>query len=369
MFPILYGISSNGKLKEWKISLETNNKESKIIICYGFVDMKKTTSIKTISLGKNIGKINSTTHYEQALNEATSKFTKKKNSGYIEEYEKLNIKLDVPSKIFPMLAHDFNKRGKDIEFPAYVQPKLDGVRCIYNGFTKEFTSRTAKLYPYNNFNHIRNELGTGNFILDGELYSHEIPFEDLVGLVRKTNTNPNDPSLKKVTFIVYDIIILDTPYLDRLKTLESIINPFWLYTKLITTEFIQSKKELYHFHKIYTDKGYEGIIIRNINGLYVPNYRSKDLQKFKKFKDEEFKIVDFTEGTSSESGAIIFIVESKNKTKTRFSVRPAFTFENRKKMFSKGKSFIGKFLTVKFFELTNNGIPRFPVGVSIRDYE
>ena len=52
-----------------------------------------------------------------------------------------------------------------------------------------------------------------------------------------------------------------------------------------------------------------------------------------------------------------------------FDVRPKGTLEERKEMLLNGESYLNKNLTVKFFELTDRGVPRFPVGISLRDYE
>ena len=113
--------------------------------------------------------------------------------------------------------------------------------------------------------------------------------------------------------------------------------------------------------------GYEGVIIRNKKGLYRLATRSEDLQKFKEFEDAEFSIVGFTEGEGNEKGAVIWICETEEKKK--FRVRPKGTVDDRKELFKKGQTYVGKMLTVKYQELTDEGIPRFPVGLAIRDYE
>ena len=107
-------------------------------------------------------------------------------------------------------------------------------------------------------------------------------------------------------------------------------------------------------------------MIRNMNSPYEFK-RSYNLQKYKFFTDSEFEIVDFKEATGNDIGTIVFICQTdKNDI---FEVRPQGTREQRKEMFEKGKSYIGKMLTVKYQELTDDGKPRFPVGINIRDYE
>ena len=96
-------------------------------------------------------------------------------------------------------------------------------------------------------------------------------------------------------------------------------------------------------------------------------HRSADLQKYKEFKDDEYKIVGFKEGDGIEKGCVIWVCETKDH-KT-FSVRPRGTHEQRAEAFKSASKAVGKKLTVRFQELTEDGIPRFPVGLAIRDYE
>ena len=90
--------------------------------------------------------------------------------------------------------------------------------------------------------------------------------------------------------------------------------------------------------------------------------------KFKSFTDDEFEIVDYKEGKGNDKGTVIFTCKTNDDYKT-FEVRPRGTREERKAMLENIENYIGKYLTVKYFELTDQGIPRFPVGVAIRDYE
>ena len=105
-----------------------------------------------------------------------------------------------------------------------------------------------------------------------------------------------------------------------------------------------------------------------MNGIYKLKYRSKNLQKYKTFYDSEFEIVGFKEGDGTNKGLIIF--ECKvNDSGLTVDVTPSFPFEVRKEMFKNGKTFIGKFLTVKYQNITDDGNLRFPIGLAIRDYE
>jgi DNA ligase-1 len=112
-------------------------------------------------------------------------------------------------------------------------------------------------------------------------------------------------------------------------------------------------------------EGYEGIMVRDLNGPYEINKRSKYLQKFKEFMEEEFKIIGYHDGTGDEKGAVIWDCEISSDKNV--SVRPRGTFESRKKLFLEAEKYIGKKLTVIFQGYTEDGSLRFPVGKAIRD--
>jgi DNA ligase-1 len=139
------------------------------------------------------------------------------------------------------------------------------------------------------------------------------------------------------------------------------------HVERLPTEVCQTKDELKGFHDRYVADGKEGLIIRNSAGLYQLAARSKDLQKYKEFEDAEFTVVEFTDGVGSEKGLVIWVCETEDKKK--FSVRPRGTHEERTELFDDAESYVGKKLTVRYQELTEDGIPRFPVGIAFRDYE
>ena len=120
-------------------------------------------------------------------------------------------------------------------------------------------------------------------------------------------------------------------------------------------------------HQFTQDEDFEGVMIRNLHGPYGLNKRSKHLQKFKTFQDDEFKIIGYDEASGNDQGTVVWIVETA--TGQEFRVRPEGTRELRREWFENGDDYLGKMLTVKFFELTDDGIPRFPIGIAIRDYE
>ena len=125
-------------------------------------------------------------------------------------------------------------------------------------------------------------------------------------------------------------------------------------------------KDIYELHDKYVAEGYEGAIIHNIDGLYEFGFRSNDLIKLKSFMDSEYKIVGVVEATGRDEETAVFVCECEAG---QFNVKPMGTRELRADYFKNRKKLIGKMVTVKYQELSDDGIPRFPSAISIRDYE
>jgi len=206
-----------------------------------------------------------------------------------------------------------------------------------------------------------------DLVLDGELYTTDIPFEELAGLIKKKKIKDEDKErLLHVSYHVYDIVdpTEKISYKDRYATLQKVVKETQ-HLHLVDTYLVKNKIECKEMFSQFVEDGYEGIMLRNLAGIYRSNYRSYDLQKYKEFFEEEYEIVDYKDGDGRDKGAVIWVC--KTKTGDQFSVRPKGTMEMRQKWFKEGRKNVGKMLTVIYQELSEKGIPRFPVGKSIRE--
>ena len=381
MFDTLYGCDVKGKMKSWSIIVTDNNDHSVIKTDFGYVNGKMTTSLQTISTGKNIGKRNETTHYEQAISEAKSKWKKKSEQGYstnqtqttnqektTTQEKTLNENQITNVITFPMLAQDYNKQKNKLVYPAYIQPKLDGYRMIYNSKTQYCNSRQGKEFEIIRQTDLYKELTkiTGEFILDGELYLHNGIFEHL-GILRKKKLSKDDiQKINQIEYHVYDIVLPETSYQQRYQILMELFEK--LDSKkinVVLTKMINSEQELKDSHLEFVSNNYEGSIVRNREGKYRCKARSSDLLKYKDFEDAEFKIVDFTfEKDTSKDNENLIVWICENQSGTRFNIRPKGTREERQELYKRGSEFIGSWLQVKYFELTENNVPRFPTTKS-----
>lgn len=370
-FPKLFGSDVKGKQKEWNVVVIDNGDHSVVEIEYGYVSGKMTKSTKKITSGKNIGKRNETTHFEQAILEAQSKWKKKTEQEFSENDVKPNVSsenvLDCENVVFPMLASDFQKFKHKITYPIYIQPKLDGYRMIFNSKNKSCNSRQGKSFDAIKRNGLYKELCSIKeiVILDGELYQHGGIFEHL-GILRKKKLDESDyEKLEQIEYHVYDYIDETKTYTERLDFLKTFFNknPFQ-HIRFVETRTVSTENELKDQHLDFVKDSYEGSIVRTASGKYRCKARSQDLLKFKDFVDSEYKIIGFTreQDTASNKDLIVWVCVNENGDK--FNVRPKGTREERNELYQRGQEFIGQQIQVKYFELTDSGIPRFPTTKS-----
>ena len=371
-FPILYRKNSNGKIYFWEIGVINDGDSVFIITKHGTDGGKIVSHSKEVKRGK--AKRNK---IEQAIFNANSKWNDKINK---EAYITDKNKLDSNIVVRPMLAHKFEmssltkKRGTNIKLPAFAQPKYDGIRCLANLVDGKviLQSRTGTLF--NNLNKIRADLKKilsklpTTFFFDGELYTDEIPFEVISGAVRLDETKEKGAisNINKIKYCIYDCFDtsnLDMPFTQRIELIKNYVKGKYLI--ISPTVMITEPDQIKLLHDNYVKDGFEGLMLRNKNSPYEIRKRSKHLQKYKEFKEEEFKITGFKEGQGDAKGTVIW--ECITKDKKPFSVRPRGSHELNKKWFKNGDKSIGKKLTVIFQEYSKDGIPRFPVGKAVRD--
>ncbi len=380
-FPVLYGISSKGVVKIWEISVTENKNDSTILVKHGQLNGKIQESPETIREGKNLGKANETSHYEQACAEAESKWTKKHDSNYSEHKPKIDGGMGkITLKLLPMLAQKYKERAKHIIWPAFIQPKLNGVRCLVErkGSKINFWSRKAKLYK--NFNlYMEQEFLSfmkDGEILDGEMYNHgDLTFQELMSLIKDEKTPDLDRLKKYVKFWNYDRPCGHQGFRERFVEHSSLGDGKYQYIRTVQTLLLKNEAEFFTQHTYYVLDGYEGTMVRSGgNEPYNFQYRNNQLQKYKDFEDSEFKIIGAEEGKGKDEGQATLICVTPQgiggltgigdfgaKCKGKNAVREE-QWKNRKK-------YVGKMLTVKYQSLSDEFIPLFPVGIIVRDYE
>ena len=358
----IYKQTKTGATQEWTIEVVGNKYRTHS----GQVGGAITTNEWTVCYGKNAGKANGTTDEEQAMKEAIAKRKLKLEKDYHESIKKITTKRHFE----PMLAAKWEDYSDSIEYPIFSQPKLDGIRCIVN--KDGMWSRNGK--PIISAPHIRESLSEvfdvyPDLILDGELYADKFAndFNKIVSLVKKTKPTDTDlkESKKNIQYWIYDLPDNNIEFgdrCDRLHELFETYNSFDKHCVEVETHICNDEDEVMGLYEEYVDKGFEGQMLR-LNNKYE-NKRSKSLLKHKSFVDEEYTILDIVEGEGNRTGtAGYFVFETVDGKSFKSNVKG--TWEETAEMLKNKKKLIGKEATVKYFNLTPDGIPRFPYVINI----
>ena len=287
----------------------------------------------------------------------------------------------------PMLAYPVSDKPIDYNNTVFMQPKLDGVRCLIQyekvkptGVPPNIYSHEVKAYSrtgkeWKNIDHILQSLkpffqANPDVILDGELYNHALrdDFEKIISCVRKQKPTAMDrsESRKLVQFHCYDYVDETTPFVDRIHWLNKEFQRFPYGVRLVPTESVLDSRDAELFHEACLTSGYEGSILR-INDVYKCG-RSWSLRKFKDFHDAEALIVGWVEGKGKRAGTIgkfLAIDPDGNE----FGMPVMDNFKKLQTMFKEMQSWVGKEATFTYFERTKAGSYRHPLFKAIRDYE
>jgi DNA ligase-1 len=267
-----------------------------------------------------------------------------------------------------MLASKWEDGKDKITYPIYSQPKFDGIRCIVT--SEGMFSRNGK--PIISAPHIREGLQplfdeNPDLIFDGELYADKFAndFNKIVSLVKKTKPTDADlkESKKNIEYHIYDLPSAGGTFENRFfNNLIKMYDTLPKYCVLVKTMVCRNENEVNILYGDCVEEGYEGQMLR-LNKEYE-NKRSKSLMKHKSFVDEEYTILDIVEGEGNRTGTAGYMVfETENGDRFKSNVKG--TWEETAEMLKNKKKLIGKEATIKYFNLTPVGIPRFPYVVNI----
>ena len=277
----------------------------------------------------------------------------------------------------PMLAYPVSSKPIDYNDKVFIQPKLDGVRCLIqknpNHEIKAY-SRTGK--EWKNIQHILDELKPffqkwPNIVLDGELYNHDLrnDFEQIISLVRRQKPDDIDmlESHDMVQFHCYDIIDTKISFKTRDEFIKENV-PKSYCVKHVLTMPVPNPGALHYVHGSNIESGNEGSIVR----LNTANEckRSHSLRKFKEFHDAEAQIVGYEPGKGKREGTLgkFYMIDPFG---VKFGCPPGkgYTYKDMADILNNIGDYIGKNATFTYFERTKAGSYRHPQFKCVRDYE
>jgi len=353
-FPPLFKRTRTGAIQSWEI--ETRG--ATIITRHGQVGGALQETTDTIKVAKSAATVEA-----QAEAEAAAKHLGKRKKGYVDSIDAAKagaVGDEIKGGILPMLAYPYEKVAEHLTFPCYLQPKLDGHRCIADS-AGGLWSRTRK--PVTSVPHIARAVAEVGLMLDGELYNHTMreQFEKLTSLLRKQEPAPGH---EIVQLHVYDLpghgaFAHRHAAMQKLKPILT-----GLPLRIVETVLVSDEAEMWAAFNRFREQGYEGAIARNAHGLYE-NARSINLIKLKEFEDAEFVIVGLEEGRGKLQGHCGAFVCALPNGGT-FKAKMVGPLADLKTAWEDQGAWVGATLTVKFQGLTAAGVPRFPVGLRKR---
>jgi DNA ligase-1 len=258
-----------------------------------------------------------------------------------------------------MLAKHLLQYVDKLEYPVAVQPKLDGVRAILTD--EGFTSRNNK--PIEGMPNLEKNVSQYKDISpDGELFCRYKGFQSIVSSVRRSTNIREDID---IGYWIFDCNI-DAPFVERHELLSKTV-AINNRVKLLNYHIVDNIEQLYHWYNYFINEGFEGIIVRDLNSKYETK-RTKALLKMKPTKSMEVVIVKLIEGNGKYNNSLGAIECLTLDNKTVF-VGSGFSDAKRDLLWKMQDTLIDRRITIKYQELTDEGVPRFPVYVGVRDYE
>jgi DNA ligase-1 len=316
-------------------------------------ETKRQTSEPYYAAATNEGRSNERDSKAQATFEFDAILKKQMDRGFYRDGERPNV------RPMPMLAHKFTDHKKKIEFPVYVQPKLNGMRMLFDG--ENGWSRGNKEVIPEVIQHLKfDAMGR---TLDGELMlPNNVLLQESMAAIKKYR-----PELSpQLLYHIYDVVDADLPYESRMEVLDTIFMDVPVNVVRVPTYRCNNEADVMKYHRQFVKDGFEGTMIRNPHMTYEIRKRSYSLLKLKDFVDAEYRIVAVIDGAGSDAGLAIFELETDDGK--HFNCRPEGSQDNRAELFNNRNSLVGKYLTVRYQELSKDNIPIFPVGVSIREW-
>lgn len=385
-----YQIDSKGKTREWNIQVDKNNDGSAaIVINAGLLGGKMINTVTQITEGKNIGRSNETTPYEQAIADANTEINKKVKKGYVTDLS--NVKSNTESNTIkkPMKGDKYHPTGNnkaltidDLKIRnklVGIQRKLDGWRFRIHltrtnadfytssgdltlGFPQIAQSLIAsfnKIYDY-----VNGKYGIEEYYLDGEIYNHILGFQATASACASTkNITPEKQALRDAMhFHIFDVC-LDAPYTTREKVLP------YFYSDVVkpveTIKINANEDEIEKLFNQFLSEGYEGLMIRQLDRPYEYK-RSNQLTKYKPMVDDEFQIVGFKKSIAGDTLGSFELAMPDGRT---FFANPKDALGSdkvKKEIWDNQSDYLGKWVTVEFLEYTKPdagyaiGLPRHP---------
>lgn len=364
VFPTLYKHTAKDGTQLWETWVEPEAKTGHgvIVTRFGLLDGKRQVLRETITRGKNIGRKNATTPFQQACAEAEARWNKMKDrKGY-----GLTVQQSAITRAAsPMLAKVYEKMAKKVSWgDAFAQPKLDGFRCVARKVDGVVHLTSRENQPLDALVHIKDALEAlpDGESLDGELYSHGLPLNSISSACKRRSD-----LTEKIRYHVYDVPMA-APFADRYKhAVELVLEAASEFVEHVKTVKVRNDADLMQCQRAFLEEGYEGAMLRHGQVGYQAGKRSEYLLKVKTFVDAEFVITDFKLGRGKYAGVPVFTCVTADGFD--FDVLAPGDMEEKRKLGANAAKCVGRKLNVRYqyFTDTEAPVPFLPVATAFRD--
>ena len=392
---IIYKRNNFGTPIYWSITLNNND----IDIKYGTV----------ASINKSMTFIPSGYSYEnikKAEQEYNSKINQKIKEGYkylselsdeapesIKDNETLikflnnylpKYNTDGNNFIKPMLAKAFSY--SKVTYPRIAQPKINGVRCLAKlvetktglfstidiklksreGGDYDCTNVKAALFNLHSNNILNDIFENGSF--DGELYIPQCSINEINHHVK------NKDSIRHgdVKYFIYDLAIENIAQIDRTSLINCTkldhsvfldavnnLNVANSTIVLVPSTIVHNDEESKYLRDECIFRGFEGLILRDIDDEYQFGKRNNTMIKYKRSTDGIFTIVDIEKENKRDIPLLICKNDINNST---FPCHINGTFIYQKTILDNIDKFIGKSVYIEYSE--RSGVNEVPFHIN-----
>lgn len=369
----LYGRGKNDQLKIWGITVKKGLDDC------GYIVIKHQTGeegkpiehLEAVREGKNIGRSNETTPLEQALSQAKSKVKLQLDRGYKEEIPAEGERTNALGYPMPMLATPLEKINGDLGDVFYIQPKLDGFRCLAfkdeEGEIHLYTRRGKRVETLPHLEEAYRWILRPGDHVDGELYLHGEPLQRIASLVKRLQ-----PGSEKIEHHLYDTVS-EFRFSDRFHKLSEIFKSTTGPVTVVETVSCSGMESAEYAFRSFRERGYEGAILRTNDTPYEIGARSKSLIKMKGFEEEDFEIVGMELAKPKHKNGEtlnVAVLTCLTPEGQLFKVTAPGNERDKHTIWDRREEVLGSKAEIKFAnKVKKTGIPFHPVCIKIKDGE
>lgn len=360
-WPLLLKKTARGQTQTWRIWVEPGpGYVGEIHVRYGLETGKKQHQVETIDAGKNLGRSNETSPFEQAVLQAAALWTRQ------QERKGYGLTLEASAeatRLAPMLAEPFPEFAAKVDWEtAYAQPKLDGHRCVATKERGRVVLRSRKGKPITALPHIVAELDhylAEGDVVDGEMYCHGMTLQKIAAAVSRKNGVAAHAD--QIQYHIYDRFAA-ARFRDRSDSLRTQFGTRLETLVLTPTVVVRSRDDLAVCEAHFLAEGYEGAMLRYGTQGYQAGVRTNTLLKVKQFVDDEFEVIDAREGRSTHRGMCIFICQTA--AGHAFEATAPGSHAEKRAYWANHRQYLGRKLTVKYecYSASKDPIPLKPVA-------